>query len=72
MKFKQINTGFMKYFEGCWKVEPLFVDEQACFPFKPKTKEGYNACIEGKGRIGSKVNLQQILQPALIPPPPIS
>ena len=72
MKFKQIKTGFMKKFEGCWRVEPLFVDEATCFPFKPLTKEDYNTCTRGKGRMGSKVTLQQILQPAIIPPPPIS
>ncbi|OIV93897.1 hypothetical protein TanjilG_05600 [Lupinus angustifolius] len=72
MKFKQIKTGFMKKFEGCWRVEPLFVDEATCFPFKPLTKEDYNICTRGKGRIGSKVTLQQVLQPAIVPPPPIS
>ncbi|KAK7317620.1 hypothetical protein RJT34_02013 [Clitoria ternatea] len=72
MKFKQTKTGFMKKFEGCWRVEPLFVDEAMCFPLKPMTKEDYNACTRGKGRIGSKVSLQQILQPAIVPPPPIS
>ncbi|MED6143681.1 hypothetical protein PIB30_007979 [Stylosanthes scabra] len=72
MKFKQIKTGFMKKFEGCWRVEPLLVDEETCFPFKPLTKEEYKSCTKGKGRIGSKVTLQQILQPAIVPPPPIS
>lgn len=72
MKFKQAKTGFMKKFEGCWKVEPLFVDEAICYPFKPVTKEDYNVCTRGKGRIGSKVSLEQILQPAIVPPPPIS
>jgi len=72
MKFKQTKTGFMKKFEGCWRVEPLFVDEAMCHPFKPMTKEDYNACTRGKGRIGSKVSLEQILQPAIVPPPPIS
>lgn len=72
MKFKQTKTGFMKKFEGCWRVEPLFVDEATCYPFKPVTKEDYNVCTRGKGRIGSKVSLQQILQPAVVPPPPIS
>lgn len=72
MKFKQTKTGFMKKFEGCWRVEPLFIDEATCYPFKPVTKEDYNMCTRGKGRIGSKVRLQQILQPAIVPPPPIS
>ncbi|XP_054823279.1 uncharacterized protein LOC129321519 [Prosopis cineraria] len=72
MKFKQVKTGFMKKFEGCWRVEPLFVDENICYPFKPKTKEEYNVCTRGKGRIGSRVSLQQILEPTIVPPPPIS
>lgn len=72
MKFKQINTGFMKKFEGCWRVEPVFVDEKICFPFKPKTLSDYRSCTGGKGRIGSRVRLEQLLQPAIIPPPPLS
>ncbi|KAA8533151.1 hypothetical protein F0562_033316 [Nyssa sinensis] len=72
MKFKQVKTGFMKKFEGCWKVEPLFVDDKSCSPFEPKTWEGYYSCTGGKGRIGSKVSLEQLIQPALVPPPPFS
>jgi hypothetical protein len=59
MKFMQTKTGFMKIFEGCcWRVEPLFVEEATCYPFKPITKEDYNMCTTGKGRIGSKVRLK--------------
>ena len=72
MKFKQVKTGFMKKFEGCWRVEPVFVDEQICLPFKPKTLSDYESCTRGRGRIGSRVSLEQLLQPAIIPPPPIS
>ena len=72
MKFKQVKTGFMKKFEGCWRVEPLFVDEKTCFPFKPKTWTDYYSCTGGKGRLGSKVSLEQLIQPAIVPPPPIS
>ncbi|KAF2286671.1 hypothetical protein GH714_023445 [Hevea brasiliensis] len=72
MKFKQVQTGFMKKFEGCWRVEPVFVDECLCHPFKPKTWIDYYSCTGGKGRIGSKVSLEQIIQPTLVPPPPIS
>lgn len=64
--------GFMKRFEGCWQVEPLFVDEQLCFPYKPETWTDYDSCTGGKGRIGSIVKLEQLVQPALLPPPPIS
>lgn len=72
MKFKQIKTGFMKRFEGCWKVEPIMVDEQLCHPIKPKTLEEYDSGTKGKGRIASKVSLDQLLQPAIVPPPPFS
>lgn len=72
MNFKQVKTGFMKRFEGCWKVEPIFVDEAICYPFKPKTLADYCSCTRGKGRIGSKVSLEQLIQPAIVPPPPIS
>ncbi|MFQ6637370.1 hypothetical protein Gotur_014007 [Gossypium turneri] len=72
MKFKQVDAGFMKKFEGHWRVEPLFVDEETCFPFKPKTWAEYCSCTGGKGRIGSKVSLDQMIQPAIVPPPPIS
>ncbi|KAK6252533.1 hypothetical protein QUC31_014253 [Theobroma cacao] len=72
MKFKQVKTGFMKKFEGHWRVEPVFVDEETCFPFKPKTWAEYCSCTAGKGRVGSKVSLDQLIQPAIIPPPPIS
>lgn len=72
MKFKQIKTGFMKKFEGRWKVEPIFVDEELCDRFKPKTLEDYITCTKGKGRLASKVSLEQLLQPAIVPPPPIS
>lgn len=72
MKFKQVKTGFMKRFEGCWVIEPLFVDEKLCFPFQPKTCEDYHSCTRGKGRIASTVSLEQLIQPAIVPPPPIS
>lgn len=72
VRFKQGKSGFMKKFEGCWRVEPLFVDEQICLPSKPKTWADYDLCTEGKGRVGSFVRLDQLIQPALVPPPPIS
>lgn len=72
VKFQQGKSGFMKRFEGCWKVEPLFVDEHLCQPFKPRTWDNYNTCTQGKGRVGSIVSLDQLIQPSLVPPPPIS
>ncbi|KAK4380534.1 hypothetical protein RND71_002396 [Anisodus tanguticus] len=72
MKFKQAKTGFMERFEGHWKVEPLLVDEDLCHPFRPKTLADYITYTKGKGRIGSTVSLDQLIQPAIVPPPPIS
>ncbi|KAG2321592.1 hypothetical protein Bca52824_014805 [Brassica carinata] len=72
MKFKQVKSGFMKRFEGNWKVKPLFVDEHMCDRLKPKTLEEYDQCTGGKGRVGSRVTLDQLIQPAIVPPPPIS
>lgn len=72
MNFKQVKTGFMKRFEGCWRVEPLLVDEELCHPYRPNNLADYVSCTKGKGRIGSKVSLEQLIQPALVPPPPIS
>ena len=43
MKFKQVKAGFMKRFEGCWRVEALLVDEKLCHPFKPNTLADYVA-----------------------------
>ncbi|KAL8269086.1 hypothetical protein R6Q59_002884 [Mikania micrantha] len=72
MKFKQIKPGFMKRFEGSWKVEPILLDEKLCHPFKPKTLSEYMSCTQCNGRIASKVTLQQLVEPAIVPPPPIS
>ncbi|XP_010551590.1 PREDICTED: uncharacterized protein LOC104822153 isoform X2 [Tarenaya hassleriana] len=72
-KYKQGKTMFMKVFEGCWRVEPLYVDEHLCGKEKPKTREEYRRCSGGRGRIGSKVIMDQIFQPsALLTPPPLS
>ncbi|XP_020551345.1 uncharacterized protein LOC105168260 isoform X3 [Sesamum indicum] len=72
MKFRQIKSGFMEKFEGCWKMEPLFVDEELCHPLKPKSLLEYVAYTKGRGRIASKLSLEQLIQPAIVPPPPIS
>ncbi|XP_051145966.1 uncharacterized protein LOC127261708 [Andrographis paniculata] len=72
MKFKQIKSGFMEKFEGSWKIEPLFVDHELCHPPKPNSVEEYISCTKGKGRIGSKLRLEQLIQPSIVPPPPIS
>lgn len=62
----------MKRFEGCWKVEPVLLDEKLCHPSEPKTMEDYISYTKGKGRVGSKLSLEQIIEPAMVPPPPIS
>ncbi|KAL7091684.1 hypothetical protein ACP275_12G120000 [Erythranthe tilingii] len=72
MKFKQIKSGFMEKFEGSWTMEPLFVDEEMCGAIKPKSIKEYVSCTNGKGRIGSKLRLEQLIQPAIVVPPPIS
>ncbi|XP_028557193.1 uncharacterized protein LOC110104916 isoform X3 [Dendrobium catenatum] len=72
IKFKQGKSGFMKRFEGTWKVEPLFLDKELCSPCEPKSWLEYDTCSGGKGRVGSIVSLDQLIQPALVPPPPIS
>lgn len=53
-------------------MDPVFVDENMCYPFKPKTLSEYCSCTRGNGRIGSRVSLEQLLQPAIVPPPPFS
>ncbi|XP_068637382.1 uncharacterized protein [Aristolochia californica] len=72
VKFKQGKAGFMRRFEGCWRLEPLFVDEQSCYPHKPVSLADYDFYTAGKGRVGTLVNLEQLVEPALLPPPPIS
>ncbi|KAL5723845.1 hypothetical protein ACHQM5_007189 [Ranunculus cassubicifolius] len=72
MKFTQVKTGFMKRFEGSWTIQPLFIDEKVCFPHKPKTWGDYDRCSGGKGRVASIVTLTQLIEPAILPPPPIS
>ncbi|KAL6655741.1 hypothetical protein ACP70R_006567 [Stipagrostis hirtigluma subsp. patula] len=72
VKFKQGRTGFMRKFEGCWRIEPLFVDKEACLPLDPHTLEEYESCTDGRGRVGSAVTLDQLIEPSLLPPPPIS
>lgn len=55
----------MKVFEGRWKVEPLFIDsERLCKQIKPKSREEYRKCSGGRGRIASKVTMEQIFQPS--------
>lgn len=72
VKFKQGRTGFMRKFEGCWKIEPIFVDKEVCLPLHPCSLEEYESCTGGRGRVASAITLDQLIEPALLPPPPIS
>ncbi|XP_044948040.1 uncharacterized protein LOC123397571 isoform X2 [Hordeum vulgare subsp. vulgare] len=72
VKFKQGRSGFMKKFEGCWKIDPLFVDKEACLPLDPHTLEEYDSCTAGRGRVGSSITLDQLIEPAVLPPQPIA
>lgn len=71
MRFKQGKSGFMKRFEGCRKVEPLFVVEQILLPSKSKTWATMIYAPGEKGRVGSVGWLDQLFQLVLVPLPPI-
>jgi hypothetical protein len=49
-----------------------FVDKELCLPLNPHSLEEYESCTGGKGRVGSAITLDQLIEPALLPPPPIS
>lgn len=61
-------------FEGSWKVEPIYVDsERLCKHMKPKSREEYQKCSCGQGKIASKVTINQNFQPSsLLNLPPLS
>ncbi|KAG0610286.1 hypothetical protein M758_7G053700 [Ceratodon purpureus] len=59
MKYKLARPGFMKQFEGSWKVDPFYVDAQ-----------GNPALENAADRVASIVHLEQVVQPAMVPPPP--
>ncbi|CAE6016286.1 unnamed protein product [Arabidopsis arenosa] len=73
-KYKKKKMMYMKVFEGSWKVEPLYADqERLCKSRSRINEEEYKKCSGGKGRIGSKVTMEQIFQPcSLLNVPPIS
>lgn len=68
MKFRQLKSGFMRRFEGCWKVEPVFIDQELCHPMKPDSLTDYVTWTKGRGRIAAKVSLEQLVQLAFAPP----
>lgn len=56
LKYDLAKEGFMKKFEGSWEIQPLYIDMD----------DG----TDSRGRIASLVHLQQVVQPAMMPPPP--
>ena len=58
----------MRKFEGCWRIEPIFVDKEVCLPLHPCSLEEYESCTGGRGRVTSAITLDQLIEPALLPP----
>ncbi|CAH8387742.1 unnamed protein product [Eruca vesicaria subsp. sativa] len=73
-QYKKERVIFMKEFKGNYKVEPIFVDkERLCKKKTPMTREEYKKCSGGKGKIASKLTIDQFYKP--YPPfnlPPLS
>lgn len=57
VKYKLAKTGFMKRFEGTWKIEPLFLDDSGA-PVQVHER--------GTERVASMVTLQQVTSIALV------
>nr|VDD36997.1 unnamed protein product [Brassica oleracea] len=72
--YKKVKVKYMKVFEGSWKMEPLYVDqERLCKSRSRISEEEYKKCSGSKGRIGSKVTMEHIFQPSsLLNVPPVS
>ncbi|KAL2608177.1 hypothetical protein R1flu_026750 [Riccia fluitans] len=69
MHYHLARQGMMKKFQGSWKIEPKYDNESG----SSSSENGENSDSENsKKLIGSWVNLQQMVQPALIPPWPLS
>ncbi|KAL0651870.1 hypothetical protein Bca4012_094561 [Brassica carinata] len=63
-KYKKEKVMLMKVFEGNYKVEPLYVDqERLCKNRLPKSPEEYRKCSGGQGKIGSKLTINQYFEP---------
>ena len=73
-KYKKEKVMFMKVFEGNFKVEPVYVDqERLCKKKLPKDQEEYKKCSGGEGKTASKLTINQYFEP--YPPfnlPPLS
>ncbi|CAH2033729.1 unnamed protein product [Thlaspi arvense] len=66
-KYKKEKVMLMKVFEGDYKVEPIFADqERLCKHRLPKSREEYKKCSGGEGKIASKVTMNQYFQPYLL------
>ena len=63
-KYKKEKVMLMKVFEGNYKVEPVYVDqERLCKKRLPKSPEEYRKCSGGQGKIGSKLTINQYFEP---------
>ncbi|KAF8049577.1 hypothetical protein N665_2177s0005 [Sinapis alba] len=72
--YKKVKVKHMNVFEGSWKIQPLYADqERLCKSRSQISEEEYKKCSGGKGRIGSKVTMEHIFQPSsLLNVPPVS
>ncbi|ESQ34424.1 hypothetical protein EUTSA_v10010034mg [Eutrema salsugineum] len=63
-KYKKEKVMLMKVFEGNYKVEPIYADqERLCKHRLPKSLEEYKICSGGKGKLAAKVTMNQYFQP---------
>jgi len=60
MLFDLSQQGMMKKFSGSWKIEPMLASEMSI------------GSRESNAPVGSWVNFQQVLEPAIIPPWPLN
>ncbi|MCO5590733.1 hypothetical protein L7F22_044708 [Adiantum nelumboides] len=68
LKYHLAREGFMKKFEGTWDVKPVYVDAPHCKVLQNPGDEP--SCRTS--RVASEVHFRQVLQPILVPPPPVS
>lgn len=68
VKYSLAKEGFMKRFEGAWDIKPNYVDAPHCNSMTDPEIDP--VCISS--RVASDVTLIQVVQPKIIPPPPIS
>ncbi|CAH8383026.1 unnamed protein product [Eruca vesicaria subsp. sativa] len=64
---KKYMMRFMEKFEVSCSLEPMYVDSKhLCKNMKPKNREEYKECSGGQGKIGTKVELEQVFKPSFI------